>query len=199
MAYKTHSSYKFTNSQELIVESWNDEKILLRNSKNILIELEMKYTASFKPRYAMTVYKSQGSTFSEKFSIYEHKSMKSSMLYVAMTRARNKEQVNFCEIKDYQPHTGHIYCYEYQGKYYIGSTKDLNKRKQEHKNGTKAGDTKFKKAIEIIGFDNFNYKVLKTIRFNDIHELWELENSYIKKFNSVENGFNVRYNTLENI
>ena len=27
------------------------------------IEIEMKYTASFKPRFAMTVHKSQGSTF----------------------------------------------------------------------------------------------------------------------------------------
>ena len=120
--------------------------------------------------------------------------MKPRMLYVALTRARNKQQVNFCEIEHYEPHTGHIYSYEYKGRYYIGSTKDLKQRKQEHENGTKAGDTKFKKAICLYGFNNFTYKVMETINYGNIKELWALEDSYINKFDSIENGFNQIFN-----
>ena len=83
----------------------------------------MERSTSFKPRYAMTVHKSQGSTFTEDYSIYEYETMKSRMLYVALTRARNIKQINFCKIDNYKPHTGYIYSYEYGGKYYIGSTK----------------------------------------------------------------------------
>lgn len=105
----------------------------------------MKYTTSFKPRFAMTVHKCQGSTFTQNYSIYEYEDMKHDMLYVALTRARNKTQVNFCNIHTYRPHTGYIYSYEFKGLFYIGSTKDLKKRKQEHKECKKAGNTKFKK------------------------------------------------------
>ena len=123
--------------------------------------------------------------------------MSSRMLYVALTRARNKEQVNFCKIEHYQPYTGYIYTYEYQGRYYVGSTTNLAKRKQEHKNGTKAGETKFKKATCEYGFDNFSYKVIETIKFSNIKELWALEDTYIVKYNSIKNGFNYRMNCHE--
>jgi len=194
MAYKTHSAYIFTNSQELIVKSWTDDTLCLTNLKGDSIEIDMKYTTSFKPRFAMTTHKSQGSTFTENYSIYEYKSMKPRMLYVALTRARNKQQVNFCDIENYQAYTGHIYSYEYQGRYYVGSTTNLAKRKQEHRNGTKAGDTKFKKAILFYGFNKFTYKVLETIKYGNIQELWALEDKYIAKYNSIDNGFNSRFN-----
>ena len=195
MAYKTHGAYKFTNSQELIVKSWTADTLILTNLKNEDIEIELKYTTSFKPRFAMTVHKSQGSTFTENYSIYEHKRMKPRMLYVALTRARNKQQVHFCDVEQYKPYKGHIYSYEYKGRYYIGSAKDLVKRKQEHQNGTKSGDTKFKKAINSYGFSNFKYKVLESINYSNIRELWELEDKYIQQFNSIDNGFNHRRNT----
>ena len=198
MAYKTHNTYKFTNSQELKIISWTDNSIQLKNEKNELIEIEMERTTSFKPRFAMTVHKSQGSTFTENYSIYEYEDMTSRMLYVALTRARDKQQINFCKIDDYKPHTGYIYCYEYSGRCYIGSTNNLSKRKQEHKEGTKAGYTKFKKAIKEYGFDNFNYKVLETIKYSNIRELWRLEDEYIIKHNSIDNGYNIRMNKIYN-
>ena len=46
------------------------------------------------------------------------------------------------------------------------------------------------------GFDNFKYKVLQTIKYSSIRELWELEDTYINKFNSIENGFNCRFNKI---
>ena len=54
----------------------------------------MERITSFKPRFAMTVHKSQGSTFTENYSIYEYEDMTSRMLYVALTRARDKQQIN---------------------------------------------------------------------------------------------------------
>ena len=158
MASKTHNTYKFTNSQELEILSWTDNTIQLKTEKNNVIEIEMERTTSFKPRYAMTVHNSQGSTFTENYSIYEYETMKSRMLYVALTRARNIKQINFCKIDNYKHHTGYIYSYEYGGRYYIGSTRNLEKRKTEHKDGTKAGNTMFQLAIKKYGFNKLNIK-----------------------------------------
>ena len=194
MAYKTHSAYTFTNSQELTVKSWNKDNLCVITLKGDTINVDINYTTSFKPRFAMTVHKSQGSTFTEDYNIYEYEAMSSSMLYVALTRARNKELINFCKIEHYQPYTGYIYTYEYQGRYYAGSTTNLAKRKQEHTNGTKAGETKFKKSICEYGFDNFSYKVIETIKYNNIKELWTLEDKYIVKYSSINNGFDYRMN-----
>ena len=93
----------------------------------------------------MTVHKCQGSTFTQNYSIYEYEDMKHDMLYVALTRAKNKAQVNFCNMNNYRHHTGYIYSYEFKGLFYIGSTKDLKKRKQEHKEGKKQGILNLKK------------------------------------------------------
>jgi hypothetical protein len=120
--------------------------------------------------------------------------MKHDMLYVALTRARCKAQVNFCNIHNHRQHTGYIYSYEFKGLFYIGSTKDLKKRKQEHKECKKAGNTKFKKAITRFDFDNFKYKVLDKIDYSNISELWKLEDKYIDKYDSINNGYNIRYN-----
>ena len=109
MAYKTHTGNIFTNSQELTIHSWTDDKFILLTHDNKQIELDIKYTASFKPRYAMTVHKSQGSAFTKPYSIYEHKHMKANMLYVALTRARDKGQINFCEISNHTPYKGYIW------------------------------------------------------------------------------------------
>ena len=72
------------------------------------------------------------------------------------------------------------------------------KRKQDHKDGTKSGSTKFQHAIKLHGFDNFKYKVLQTIQYSNICELWELEDTYIKKYNSIDNGYNYRFNRNKN-
>ena len=74
----------------------------------------------------------------------------------------------------------------------------IKKRKQEHKYGTKSGSTKFQHAIKLHGFDNFKYKVLQTIQYSNICELWELEDTYIKKYNSIDNGYNYRFNRNKN-
>ena len=39
-----------------------------------------------------------------------------------------------------------------------------------------------------------NTKYYKQLSIQSIRELWELEDTYINKFNSIENGFNCRFN-----
>ena len=90
MAYQSHQGNVFTNSEELEIKSWTDHTLTLINDEKEIIEIDMKYTTSFKPAFAMTCHKSQGSTFTRPFSIYEYKSMKPRMLYVAIARARQQ-------------------------------------------------------------------------------------------------------------
>ena len=202
LSYKTHGQRLFKNSQQFILEEWTDNTLTLKQTKGKqtgrIINIDIKYSVSFKPGYAMTIHKSQGQTIRENYSIYEYKDMKQKMLYVAMTRATKKTHINFCKIDDYKPHTGHIYSYEYNGMYYVGSTNNLKKRKEEHREGLKGGNTKFQKAIKIFGFDKFNYKVEETITYSNICELWRLEDTYITKYNSIENGYNYRFNIIYN-
>ncbi len=78
----------------------------------------------------MTVHKSQGSTFTIPYSIYEHKQMKANMLYVALTRASDKGQIDFCDISNHRPYKGYLYSYGYKGRRYVGSTTDLKNDKK---------------------------------------------------------------------
>ena len=38
--------------------------------------------------------------------------------------------------------------------------------------------------------------MLETIKYNNISELWELEDKYIDKYDSVNNGYNIRMNRV---
>ena len=118
------------------------------------------------------------------------------MLYVALARATKKEYVNFCDIEILKPYTGHIYKYTYNNKHYIGSTTNLDKRKEEHKLN-KTG--KFGTAIQTIGYNNFKFEKIETIKFSDRQELFDLENHYIQFYDSVKNGYNSRYNNKRDL
>ena len=43
-------------------------------------------------------------------------------------------------------------------------------------------------------FNNLNCKVLDKIHDSNISKLWKLAHKYIDKHNSINNGFNLRYN-----
>ena len=167
LSYKTHGQRLFKNSQQFILEEWNDNILILKQTKGKntgrIIEIDIKYSVSFKPGYAMTVHKSQGQTIRENYSIYEYEDMTQKMLYVAMTRATKKLHINFCKIDKYKPHTGYIYSYEYNGTRCIGSTNNLKKLKD-------AGINKF--------------KIEETLKYSNIRALWELADNYdLKKYN----------------
>ena len=99
-------------------------------------------------------------------------------------------------------YTGIIYKYtDPFGKSYIGQTTNPQKRKQQHKS-TALGQpnikdfySKFHTAIRELGWDSFQYEVLKTIVSNSEQELSELlneaESYYIGKYDTFDNGYNM--------
>lgn len=59
--------------------------------------------------------------------------MLSRMLYVALTRARNMNQTDLRNIDTYNAYKVYIYKYALHGTRSTSSTRDDDKRKQEHK------------------------------------------------------------------
>ena len=100
------------------------------------------------------------------------------------------------DFKNYIPEKGKaiIYRYWYEDKSYIGSTKtSLNNRS---KNGTEycrccGYKNKFATAIITYGFINFNCEILAIVNEKD---RYIIEDTYMKKYDSVNNGYNNRYN-----
>ena len=74
--------------------------------------------------YCITVHCSQGDTVSEPYSIYEWQRFDKTFMYVAISRATMKSQVNFCDVY-HELSTGMIYkiTNELTNKIYFGSTK----------------------------------------------------------------------------
>ena len=214
MSYVTPRNGKYTNSETLTVKSWQKKKrsqtqnkqtkrkikpeyyeITLQNDDGEDVIVEDTDMVDFRPAYALTVYKAQGMTINRSYSIYEYEKMNHDMRYVALTRTRKKEYVNFCSIEDLKPYTGSIYmctCKQ-TGKSYIGSAKDVKKRWSEHRS-FKNTDTKFANALRKYGADNFEWSVVTTIHYSKTDDLFNLEDSYILKHDSINNGYNSRLN-----
>lgn len=75
---------------------------------------------------------------------------------------------------------------EINGKSYVGQTKNLEQRKQQH---LKTG-TYFHNALKKYGFDNFKWEVIENC--NSKNELNEMEFHYIKQYNTfVPCGYNL--------
>ncbi len=78
-----------------------------------------------------------------------------------------------------------------QGKCYIGLSKDIERRKQQHfYRATTVKGKNTKKlywAMEEYGFENFSFDILE---YCDVSELGEKEIYYIKLYNSFHKGYN---------
>ena len=113
------------------------------------------------------------------------------MLHVSLTRTKRKESVHFCEISLYTAYIGYIYKYSFMGKSYIGSTDDIKKRRAEHETNS---TNKFGRAIKNIGLDRFEFEISETVNYYDRADLYEIEDRYILKYDSIRSGFNTRRN-----
>lgn len=95
-------------------------------------------------------------------------------------------------------HAG-IYGFQniYNGKWYIGKSKNLYNRYLHHKSEYKKNLNKqFYQAINKYGWDSFNYHILK--EYNEIPSKKELsleEEKYIKIYNSYKDGYNASENS----
>ncbi len=97
---------------------------------------------------------------------------------------------------------GIVYCYNINGKFYVGKTyRQERKRWEKHKHDalTNKANTPFARAIRKYGWDKVfsSYEVLETIEHEDVRELnkmlIERENFYIDKKNSIlPHGYNVK-------
>ena len=89
-------------------------------------------------------------------------------------------------------HAG-IYGFQniYNGKWYIGKTKNLYRRYLEHKHHAKGKEKQFYLAIEKYGWESFNYYILK--EYEQIpagQELSKMEEFFIKDKDSYHHGYN---------
>ena len=90
-----------------------------------------------------------------------------------------------------KPYTGYIYRYSYNNISYIGCTTDVKKRQEEHKSNS---TNKFGRAIKQYQYNNFKFEILETVKFSEIQELYDIEDTYIIKYDSIKHGFNTRRN-----
>lgn len=84
------------------------------------------------------------------------------------------------------------------GKVYIGQTRrSFEQRISEHINGAKRGeDFHIGQAIRKYGIENFDCSIIAET--DDINVLNDMEEFYIKKYNSVETGYNLAYGGKSN-
>lgn len=90
---------------------------------------------------------------------------------------------------------GYVYKYTSpNGKSYIGITKNLRRRKAEHKRLSKDVDRAFYRAIRKYGYENFSFEILEIVEAENLSRLketlFDLEKKYIQKFDSFKNGYN---------
>jgi ATP-dependent exoDNAse (exonuclease V) alpha subunit len=91
IARKNSKDYNIANNDTFIVEYVDATQVLLDNDVLIPLELMSKL---FYPCYAMTIHKSQGSTFKEPYSIYEWDRLDKRLRYVALTRGDDIAYIN---------------------------------------------------------------------------------------------------------
>ncbi len=147
----------------------------------------------FKPYYAITTHKVQGMTIDRPFTIYQKEVMNSSMLYVSLTRTTQMSLVNFADYDGKPQYEGVLYKYTLIGteRHYIGSTTNIKKRDEEHRQRKK---TEFDRALDEYGYDNFKFEILEKLEFNCRKNLFDKEDYYINLYDSINSGFNSRKN-----
>ena len=174
------ASYNLYNGSRCKLENIECENILLKYN-NDLIKFNIKeFIENFEPAYAQTIYRFQGLTIREPFTIHELNIMSKRELYTSMSRAtklddicfnytskyfENKDIINCVELKmkknndiDEKYQHGKIYKITFDNFIYIGSTyRDIEERFKEHKQAKKGSifieklkDNKNKAKIELV-------------------------------------------------
>ena len=79
-----------------------------------------------------------------------------------------------------------MYRYSYNNVSYIGCTTDINKRQEDHKENK---TNKVGRAVKEYKYDNLKFEILETVKFSEMQELYDIEDMYIIKYDSIKNGF----------
>ena len=105
--------------------------------------------------------------------------------------------VLFIFMKELIPRTSGVYKIYFLSstKVYVGSTKNLYKRRATHFGRLKTGKStspKLQLAFNQYGEKEFQFEVLELC---DLSVIWEKEKFYIDKYNSIEDGYNTSSST----
>jgi hypothetical protein len=154
----------------------------------------------FELAYCLTCHCVQGSSFDFDYSIYEWQLFNKYMIYVAISRARARKYINFCDA-DYKLQQGYIYkiTNELTNKIYIGCTKnDIKKRFEEH--AISLDGSPLHSAIQDLGHENFKIELVEVVPYIYDEHLFLAETANIIKFNSIESRYNTKLSvSLENL
>lgn len=169
-------AYNIWNSKRFTLKTWNDKQVQLCSAVLTVKE----FNDNFKPAYAMTVHKAQGSTIKEPLIVWIDKLWEKRMLYTALSRAtcysnitvvnphgqqyfidaiHKNEPYEYAKVK--KEFLGFIYSFLDQDKLYIGSTNDLSRKSSEHG-----------RVLSLV----------REVYYDDVKELHEIEHQYITRF-----------------
>ena len=79
------------------------------------------------------------------------------------------------------------YTNKINNKSYIGQSKDINKRYKEHLNNKASKN--FDQILQKEGIENFTFEILELCKEEDLNKK---ENEYILKYDSINNGYNIK-------
>lgn len=101
IAYKTDKNKLYVNSEIFTVSHYDEEYIYLYSMrKNEIHPIDIpieEFANNFVLGYCMTVHKSQGSTITEAFNIYDWNKMDKELRYTALSRAKSISQVGIIQ------------------------------------------------------------------------------------------------------
>ncbi|MDR3573584.1 MAG: AAA family ATPase, partial [Anaerolineaceae bacterium] len=109
IAMCTRGQYGFSNAEEFRVQEFNSNTVTLRfendNADDEVEEIKVPtrdFTQFFAPAYAISCHRMQGSSISEKFTIWDWEQMDETLKYVALSRSRKLEYINICSTKQFE-------------------------------------------------------------------------------------------------
>lgn len=95
----TNNKHGIYNNESFVVKEILDDRIILENEMNPWLDVSVdEFRTFFNVAFAVTVHKSQGSTFDKPYMIHEWDLFTDKMKYVALTRTSKKELVNFSTV-----------------------------------------------------------------------------------------------------
>jgi hypothetical protein len=189
------------NNEEFEVVELKDKTVKIKSDiTDETIEIKYDDLKHFDLAYCLTCHCVQGSSFDFDYSIYEWQMFNKYMMYVAISRARARKYINFCDT-DCQLQEGFIYkiVNTLTNKLYIGSTKtSIEQRFNEH---IKSLDgSPLHSDIQELGYQNFKIELVEKVPYIDDEQLLIAETANIIKFNSIEFGYNTKLSvSLENL
>ena len=103
IAHKTNKKLNIINSESYNITSMKDNKITMTNKGNDIINIEVKdFQKYFYLGFCITIYASQGETFSKPYTIYDwnFKYFCNKSKYVALSRATNINNIQIFSLGD---------------------------------------------------------------------------------------------------